>query len=106
MSADWKKKNPERVKEYRKGRRNQQRAISRRYYAKKLGFIECTDYPPPPTDGKCAICHREMPLRLDHNHETGKFRGYICNDCNLGLGKLGDTAEMIRRVLAYLEPGQ
>jgi hypothetical protein len=69
------------------------------------GYAECTDYPPPPSDNKCAICHRdaERSLDLDHDHETGKFRGYICRECNMGLGKLGDTVEAIKRVLAYLE---
>jgi hypothetical protein len=104
-TARWKKQNPELVKEYstRKDRRAVRAAARRRYQAKERGWAECTDYPPPPTDSKCAICHREMPLCLDHDHETGKFRGYICRDCNMGLGKLGDTVEMIRRVLAYLE---
>jgi Zn-finger protein len=104
-AAHWKKKNPERVKEYtsRKERRAHRTAAQRRHAAKKFGFIECTDYPPPPTGNKCAICHREMPLCLDHDHETGKFRGYICRDCNLGLGKLGDTVEAIRRVLLYMQ---
>jgi hypothetical protein len=78
-------------------------ANQRRHMAKKLGFAECTIYPPPPTDSKCAICHREAPLALDHDHETGRFRGYICRDCNMGLGKLGDDLESIRRVLRYLE---
>ncbi|MCP3471434.1 endonuclease VII domain-containing protein [Bradyrhizobium sp. CCGUVB1N3] len=107
-SARWKADNPERVQEYstRKERCAQRTAYQRRFYAKKLGFAECVEYPPPPTDSKCAICHRESPLALDHDHETGQFRGYICRDCNLGLGKLGDSIESIRRVLQYLERSQ
>jgi hypothetical protein len=78
-------------------------ASQRRHAARKFGYVECTEYPQQPSDSKCAICHREAPLCLDHDHETGKFRGYICRDCNMALGKLGDTANAIRRVLAYLE---
>jgi hypothetical protein len=104
-TARWYAKNTERAKEYArlKERRAQRTANQRRHMAKKLGFAECTVYPPPPTDCKCAICHREAPLALDHDHETGRFRGYICRDCNMGLGKLGDDLESIRRVLRYLE---
>ena len=104
-TARWRAANPERVKEYatRIERRARRTANQRRHMAKKLGFAECTVYPPPPTDSKCAICHREAPLALDHDHETGRFRGYICRDCNMGLGKLGDGLESSRRVLQYLE---
>jgi hypothetical protein len=104
-SARWKEQNPELVQEYstRKDRRAIRAAARRRYQAKERGWAECTEYPAPPTDNKCAICHREALLCLDHDHETGKFRGYICRDCNMALGKLGDTTEAIRRVLAYLE---
>jgi hypothetical protein len=108
----WRKKNPARVKEYArlKERRAQRTGNQRRYYVKKNGYAECTDYPSPPVDNKCAICHRDAGkgvhyrgLALDHEHVTGKFRGYLCRDCNMGLGMLGDTVEAIRRVLAYLE---
>jgi|SRR3954452_22401228 hypothetical protein len=99
----WRKEHPVQTAEYISKTRYQRAAAMRRYAAKKGGFAECVEYPPPRTDSKCSICHREAPLALDHDHETGKFRGYICRSCNLGLGQLGDTVEAIRRVLAYLE---
>lgn len=57
--------------------------------------------------GRCAICNKhqaELDTRLasDHNHQTLKFRGLLCFNCNTSLGKLGDTEESILRVLAYL----
>jgi hypothetical protein len=42
-------------------------------------------------------------LCLDHNHETGKFRGWLCDNCNTGIGKLGDTVEGLERAIAYLK---
>jgi len=76
----------------------------RRYKAKKKEFAECTGIiPRKPENGQCAICDR-IPdmLVLDHDHATGAFRGYLCRECNLGLGKLGDNLESILKVVAYL----
>ena len=44
---------------------------------------------------------------LDHNHETGEFRGWICNDCNNALGKFNDDPKVLRIAIRYLnEPFQ
>lgn len=101
----WRKDNPEKEQAYKMSERGRsvRNAAGRRRAAKKNGYAECTEYPPPPSDSKCSICHRQEKLSLDHDHETGHFRGYICRKCNLGLGMLGDTTEAIRRVLHYLE---
>lgn len=42
-------------------------------------------------------------LSLDHCHATGAFRGWLCAKCNLGIGKLGDTAESLQRAIDYLK---
>jgi hypothetical protein len=46
-------------------------------------------------DGTCAICRRKMPLVLDHDHQTGLVRGLLCQPCNLGLGQLKDSPELL-----------
>ena len=53
----------------------------------------------------CECCGKvsDSPLVLDHDHETGKFRGWICAKCNLGLGRLGDTIESLMRAVEYLK---
>jgi hypothetical protein len=43
--------------------------------------------------GFCQIClipeaKCSKKLSMDHCHKTGKFRGWICNKCNMGLGCL------------------
>ena len=40
---------------------------------------------------------------LDHDHETKKFRGWLCNKCNSALGWLEDDINYVRRALNYLE---
>ena len=58
--------------------------------------------------GVCALCGklptngRWKKLVVDHDHQTGKIRGLLCNPCNVGLGALGDTIESIERAMSYL----
>ncbi len=57
-------------------------------------------------NGVCGICHRSPGDRLfdeDHDHATGEIRGLLCRSCNTALGKLGDSAETLRRAATYLE---
>lgn len=39
---------------------------------------------------------------LDHCHETGAFRGWLCSSCNVSLGQLGDSEKSILGILEYL----
>lgn len=58
---------------------------------------------------RCAICRKKLRVRnesewhVDHDHQTHKVRGVLCNCCNTGLGKLGDTAKKLKRAVDYLE---
>ena len=53
----------------------------------------------------CACCGNEHSKSLvcDHDHNTLKFRGWICESCNIGIGKLGDNLEGVEKALAYLK---
>lgn len=75
--------------------------------------------------GVCAICCRPETaiirgravayLAVDHDHghdwaHTGAqkgctdcIRGLLCRDCNVVLGKIGDSVEWLRNALSYLE---
>ena len=59
----------------------------------------------------CAICKemethekydRVCELSIDHDHDTGKVRGLLCNNCNRGLGFLGDDTETVIEAARYL----
>ncbi|MDE2096982.1 MAG: hypothetical protein KGL39_07035 [Patescibacteria group bacterium] len=61
-----------------------------------------------PCGAECELCgieavFVERGLRLDHNHVTGEFRGWLCNACNLGLGKFKDSAVLLRKAADYLD---
>ncbi len=54
--------------------------------------------------GRCAICNEEPTesLRVDHDHETGKVRALLCNNCNAGLGHFRDDPELLASAITYL----
>jgi hypothetical protein len=41
---------------------------------------------------------------LDHCHETGRFRGWLCQGCNQRLGRLGDNVASVRAEAAKILP--
>ena len=71
-------------------------------------------YGDAPDNHVCPICLRnEQQLRksteqkslwaLDHDHQTGEFRNWICHPCNRGMGSLGDDVETLKRAIEHLE---
>lgn len=57
----------------------------------------------------CQCCGRKATTRRlskDHNHATGAFRGWLCGQCNVGIGMLGDTRVGVKRAVRYLERAQ
>lgn len=50
----------------------------------------------------CMCCHQDKPLVLDHCYETGIFRGYLCQKCNMAIGLLGDNFEGVERAFKYM----
>lgn len=54
--------------------------------------------------GLCCICEVEPATALDHCHVSGKFRGILCNRCNLLIGWMETLpAEGIQGAIDYLE---
>lgn len=63
-------------------------------------------------NGLCAICNQPelsiirgklVSLAVDHCHTTGKIRGLLCTKCNRALGLFGDSIELLKKAIAYLE---
>lgn len=63
--------------------------------------------------GLCAVCgsrcikHGDR-LSVDHDHESGRVRGLLCDPCNNGLGRFRDDPALLRTAADYLEraPGE
>ena len=59
-----------------------------------------------PAKAACSICGKVCTgteLHRDHSHSTGEFRGWLCRDCNLGLGRFKDDTRLLRLAAEYLE---
>jgi hypothetical protein len=66
-------------------------------------------------DNKCAVCNNEETVKnnwnkektrnlaIDHCHKTGIIRGLLCYRCNVTLGKVEDSPELLRNLADYLE---
>lgn len=68
-----------------------------------------------PENHRCPICDRDAKQAfgkggqhlksswvLDHDHVSGKFRGYICHSCNRGLGLFSDSVDILSKAINYL----
>ena len=74
-----------------------------------------TLHPYPDEAYCCPICDRDIKelgrkgqIRLqswvlDHCHDTETFRGWVCSNCNTGLGAFKDDVEKITKAKNYLE---
>jgi len=87
-SKEWNIINPEKHREH-------SRRGGRKY--KKL---------PMPTRPCPEICElfgcTQKATCLDHDHETNKFRGWLCSKHNRALGLFGDNIQGIEQALEYL----
>lgn len=50
----------------------------------------------------CAICSKERPLFIDHDHQSLQVRGLLCRYCNTMLGFGNDDPEVLKRAIEYL----
>jgi hypothetical protein len=54
----------------------------------------------------CDCCGKMITttktLQLDHCHEKGVFRGWLCKECNISMGNLGDDILGFIRAIKYL----
>jgi len=103
--AKWAEENPERSRRSTRGRN-----LKCKYNITLEQYEKLFE-----SQGKaCACCgatennttgssRENWNFAVDHCHDSQEIRGLLCNNCNRGIGLLGDTAEGLRKALAYLE---
>lgn len=87
----------ERMKAWRKENIERLRAEERTRRGLPIPKRPCPDF--------CECCGSapgKKALAIDHCHETGVFRGWLCTNCNTGIGKLGDDIYGVSRAIEYL----
>ena len=127
QAASYKKHN-ERRKAYEKKRRmlpevkeGVKRSLERRRFsqalsasrkdAKRKRYCPCTASEleiKTAFTGFCHVCRIpeiecNTKLHLDHNHETGEFRGWLCRGCNTSLGMLKESPIIIKKLAEYID---
>ena len=96
----WRKKNP--MKVFLQRSRNS---------AKRHGYLPClatVEELEAIVTGRCAICEISEKdfsgkFHMDHDHATGKLRGWLCSKCNQMLGMANDNVVILAKAMAYLK---
>jgi hypothetical protein len=104
----WRKKNPEKARAFVRNAEAKKPA----YYKRQLSLahlrrtygLSPEQYEALKTkdNGLCPICLKPGEV-VDHDHASGKVRGWLCHACNKGLGFFRDNPTSLRQAAAYLE---
>ncbi len=88
----------------RKDPEGNRRRVARFKERKQLEREIIAGRPKPPV---CELCN-EFNLRIvfDHCHQTGKFRGWLCDRCNKVLGIVKDSGPLLRKLADYVDHGE
>lgn len=55
----------------------------------------------------CEVCGNDHPkIVLDHCHNSGAFRGWLCDPCNVVLGMVKDNPDVLERLAGHLRRPQ
>jgi hypothetical protein len=113
-TSKWRAENPERarakVKEcFDKNRKKYYSTHNDRQLFVKYGLTR-VEYERllEETLGVCVVCSRPFGTSpytkpvVDHCHTTGKTRGIICRQCNIGLGAFKDNTNALNNAVKYL----
>ena len=101
MATNEEKRKARNLRLIRKRRENPAyRDKERLYEWKRLGIDITTISRPRPAN--CEVCGIAAFLCCDHNHNTGKFRGWLCRQYNSALGLLKDNPVVIQRLGEYV----
>jgi hypothetical protein len=110
-ARQWAEDNAERRAAYQAEYRNRperKRVMRDLYYRRTYGIsADQADEILAAQNGRCAICGTPAPdrlasMHLDHDHETGAIRGFLCITCNQGLGLFREDPSRLLRAVVYL----
>lgn len=108
--SEWRKNNRRHVnlrqRKYRIRNKFKLALIESRKISRRKGYLPCNASETEieaAYSGKCDSCGQKHKfLHLDHDHETGRFRGWLCPGCNLAAGSLKDDVLRALMLAAYI----
>lgn len=118
MGKAYREANREKISQYRQSYHTKNRfrvsLRSSQAAAKREGYAPCVASEAEVAaafKGECHVCgvselELKRRLHLDHDHKTGKFRGWLCHHCNLSLGNAGDSPERLESLARYAREHQ
>lgn len=60
---------------------------------------------------ECPICSKRTiagitsKVVLEHDHHSGKVRGWVCDSCNTGIGRFKDDKKLLKKAIQFIEAG-
>ncbi len=58
---------------------------------------------------ECPVCSKRTiagitsKVVLEHDHRSGKVRGWVCDSCNTGIGRFKDDKELLKKAIKFIE---
>lgn len=58
---------------------------------------------------ECPICSKRTiagitsKVVLEHDHHSGKVRGWVCDSCNTGIGRFKDDKKLLKKAIQFIE---
>ncbi len=88
---------------------NRRKAIYRKHDLKRHYNITESDFDKlrQKQNYACAICQKpesdlNQTFHIDHCHNSNEIRGLLCVSCNIGLGMVFDSKEILKNLVNYL----
>jgi hypothetical protein len=119
----YRERNKERIRLQKASRREVSRKLDNQHYArtkerhrelwasKKYG-ISIETYREMAKKNACDVCGEpEIAIgrngeikrfAIDHDHQTGRVRGVLCQRCNQAIGLLREDTELMKKAIHYL----
>jgi hypothetical protein len=98
------------ITDYQKNNPYRRKYHSRNINLKKMFGISIDEYDKKFQEQgrKCAICGKlwldnKKKLSVDHDHKTKSIRGLLCNRCNLAIGSVDESTELLSKMIEYLK---
>lgn len=51
----------------------------------------------------CALCGMKKKLVVDHDHNTGRVRGLLCQGCNVTVGMIETYPSLAKKIKEYIK---